>query len=192
VNSSSTATPSLALQRLPTGIARQKRLWRRTRSPWPRPGGVDGPGGVSPSHPRAWPSSPSWEWAAEGLPPARSVAPAGGSRSSPPAAAGDRPSGVPSGCGQPRSRGDDAAVALGAAALAHHPADQAIRGPVTLLQDRDDTSAALLAQKCPLAQQGAPIGATRSHCSLREGFTYAEALRARASPSPTRLLPEAS
>jgi hypothetical protein len=47
---------------------------------------------------------------------------------------------------------DDIAVgALGAAVLAHHPADQAFRGPVTPLQDHDGPAATLRAHKFPSA-----------------------------------------
>jgi hypothetical protein len=57
---------------------------------------------------------------------------------------------------------DFAAVALGAAVLAHHPADEAFRSPVTLVQGYDGTAATLRAQKFPVAPQGAPHGETRS------------------------------
>ena len=49
-------------------------------------------------------------------------------------------------------RDDIAALALGAAVLAHHPAGQAFRGPETLLQDRDGPAATLRAQKFPSAR----------------------------------------
>jgi hypothetical protein len=55
-------------------------------------------------------------------------------------------------------------VSLGAAVLPHHPADEAFRSPVALLQDRDSPAATLRAQKFPVAPQGAPHDATRSHC----------------------------
>jgi hypothetical protein len=45
-----------------------------------------------------------------------------------------------------------AAVALGAAVLAHHSAGQAFRGPVTLLQDQDSPAPAFRAQKFPSAR----------------------------------------
>jgi len=54
-----------------------------------------------------------------------------------------------------------AVVALGAAVLAHHPADEAFRSPVTLLQDHNGPAAKLRPQKFPVAPQGAPHGATR-------------------------------
>jgi hypothetical protein len=60
---------------------------------------------------------------------------------------------------------DLAAMALRAAVLAHHSADLAFRGPVTLLKDYDSPShreVRLSAQQDPTA-------------SLREGFAYAEA-----------------
>ena len=44
---------------------------------------------------------------------------------------------------------DLAAMALGAAVLPHHPANEAFRSPVTLLQDRDSPAATLRAQKFP-------------------------------------------
>jgi len=50
---------------------------------------------------------------------------------------------------------DLASMALGAAVLPHHPADEAFRSPVTILQNRDGPAASFRAQKFPSA---------RSHC----------------------------
>ena len=47
---------------------------------------------------------------------------------------------------------DLAAVTLGAAVLAHHTTNQALRCPVTLLQNRDGSAATLRAQKFPSAR----------------------------------------
>ena len=66
---------------------------------------------------------------------------------------------------------DLAAKALGSAVLAHNPAGQTLGDPVALLQDHDGPAAALQAQT---------FRSARSHC-------FAEALRARASPSPAPL-----
>ena len=49
-------------------------------------------------------------------------------------------------------RDDLAGMSLGAAVMAHHPADLALRGPVTLLQDYDSPAAAFRAQKLPSAR----------------------------------------
>jgi len=46
---------------------------------------------------------------------------------------------------------DTAGVALGAAVLAHHPAGQAFRGPVELLQNHDSPARMFRAQKFPVA-----------------------------------------
>ena len=43
-------------------------------------------------------------------------------------------------------------VSLGAAVLPHHPADEALRSPVTLLQDHNSPAAAFRAQKFPSAR----------------------------------------
>jgi len=43
-------------------------------------------------------------------------------------------------------------MALGAAVLPHHPADEAFRSPVTILQNRDGPAAAFRAQKFPSAR----------------------------------------
>ena len=59
------------------------------------------------------------------------------------------------------NRDNLAGMTLGAAVLAHHPADEAFRSPVTLPQDRDSPAATFRAQKFPVAPQGAPHGATR-------------------------------
>ncbi|WP_254980541.1 hypothetical protein [Cyanobium sp. ATX 6A2] len=48
-------------------------------------------------------------------------------------------------------RDDLAGVALRAAVLAHQPAGQAFRGPVTLLQSLDGSAPAFRAQKLPSA-----------------------------------------
>jgi len=47
---------------------------------------------------------------------------------------------------------DFAAMALGAAVLAHHPADEAFRSPVTLLQGHNGPAATFRAQKFPSAR----------------------------------------
>jgi hypothetical protein len=49
-------------------------------------------------------------------------------------------------------RDDLAGMSLGAAVLAHQPADLAFRGPVTLLQDHDSPTKAFRAQKFPSAR----------------------------------------
>jgi len=66
---------------------------------------------------------------------------------------------------------DFAAMALGAAVLAHHPADEAFRSPVTLLQGHNGPAATFRAQKFPSA---------RSYC-------FAKALQARACGSSARV-----
>jgi hypothetical protein len=77
---------------------------------------------------------------------------------------------------------DLGAIALGAAVLPHHPADEAFRSPVTLLQDYDSPAPAFRAQKFPVAPQGAPHGATRSlsiafssSASARSFYSFGEA-----------------
>ncbi len=45
-----------------------------------------------------------------------------------------------------------AGMALGAPVPPHHPADETIRSPVTLLQDRDSAAATYRAQKFPSAR----------------------------------------
>jgi hypothetical protein len=47
---------------------------------------------------------------------------------------------------------DLAGLALGAPMLSNNPAGQAFRGPVTLLQNRDGSTATLQAQKFPSAR----------------------------------------
>ena len=47
---------------------------------------------------------------------------------------------------------DLASMALGAAVLPRHPADKAFRSPVTILQNRDGSTAAFRAQKFPSAR----------------------------------------
>jgi len=55
-------------------------------------------------------------------------------------------------------------VSLGAAVLPHHPAGEALRRPVTLLQEHNSPAATLRAEQFPVAPKGAPHGTTRSHC----------------------------
>ena len=156
LSSSSTPTTSLALQRLPTRMARQRCLFssmtlrifslthwwsHRTGRPWPSLGAAGSRrfDAVLSRQPSASPFIFSG-WAAAAPPRAKAGVRACGSPSRLPAATGRRSSAVPNECGQRRSRGDAAAaspshgdhlrqMALCAAVINHHWAAPSIGCP---------------------------------------------------------------